>query len=146
MSVPKAKRHVPKDKLEVEDKADKLASYVFTLSKNEGVLPKRYRYSITTPMMETAINISKCISMANSYRLDIETEARKRLELQREAIAYTYGLEKILIIAYENIDSFPEHKINVLGDHIVTLRSYISNWIRSDKTRIKNLSGQLPDE
>ena len=141
MSVPKPKRHLPKEKLEVEAKTDELAAYVFKITNKEENFPKRHRYSIATPILAAAVNASRCVTMANSYRLDNEEEAKKRLSLQRDALAYTYEIEKLALIAYENIKGFPEEKIEVLGDHLDNVRNHIHNWIRSDKTRQKDKTG-----
>lgn len=135
MSVVKSLRHETKSNFKVADEADKLAAYVFTITNNEKIIPKRHRFTIATSMHNSVIKISSLITMANNYRLDDEEEAKRRLRLQREAIIHTHELEKLSMVEHENIKSFSNHTSDTLGGHIDTVRNLLNYWIRSDKQR-----------
>lgn len=86
MSVVKSKRG--KSKFEVLVKANKLAAFTIRICSNEKNFPKRYRWTITSKIVNEAIDICRYIRKANKRVLNREMlkEYKKRRKYQNKAL------------------------------------------------------------
>ena len=87
MSVVKSKRG--KSKFEVLVKANELAAFTIRICSNEKNFPKRYRWAITSKIVNEAIDICRYIRKANKRVLNREMlkEYKKRRKYQNKALA-----------------------------------------------------------
>ena len=80
MSVPSGRRG--ESDLLVHQKADELAKYTLHITENEKVFDPR-QAMLLGMITESAVNIGKCLWMANNIYVRDENDMRKRLELQK---------------------------------------------------------------
>ena len=132
MSVPLTKR--AEGELRVVTASRKLAAHTIHICQNEKVFPKRYRWCVTSKIVENVVDIAKYCVIANSFRLDDPDSARARLYYQNEAIALTYSVLTLMNIAYElfHIDG---NKINYWTGLLIDVQNLLRAWKKSDKER-----------
>ena len=121
---------------EVRDNARKLEVKIIRLCMNEKYFPKRYRFILTTNIIEDAHKMVDYIEAANVIPLSDEYVKRRRM-YQKESIIKVENLFRKLILAEELGFTIPEATLIELGEALNKEESLIKNWIESDKTRIK---------
>ncbi len=121
---------------EVRDNARKLEVKIIRLCMNEKYFPKRYRFILTTNIIEDAHKMVDYIEAANVIPLSDEYVKRRRM-YQKESIIKIENLFRKLILAEELGFTIPEATLIELGEALNKEESLIKNWIESDKTRIK---------
>ena len=129
MSVVKSQRQ--EGKLAVITKAGELATYSIHICSNEKNFPKRYRWCITSKIVESAINISNYTNMANSVYVKDENDYLLRKEYQTKALAETYALLNMIDIAYRTfgIDS---DRIEYWTRLVSDTQNLIRNWRKKE--------------
>lgn len=144
MSVVEGKRHQGEHngkfsgKLEVLDKAHDLAKYTINIASNEDIFPKRYRWCITSKIVECAIDIDYDLTFANSVYVKTKEDYILRNEYQTKAISETSALLSMIDIAYLSF-SIDSHIIENWTEIIVKLQSFIRSWNKSDDERYSNI-------
>lgn len=100
MSVVKSKRG--KSKFEVLVKANELAAFTIRICSNEKNFPKRYRWAITSKIVNEAIDICRYIRKANKRVLNREMlkEYKKRRKYQNKALGSIDSMLALMDIAY----------------------------------------------
>ena len=96
MSVVKSKRE--ETELTVITKANELAKYTIQICSNEKCFPKRYRWCITSKIVESAIVLTNDIIKANAIYIQTMEDLASRKKLQNDAIAETYALLNMIDI------------------------------------------------
>lgn len=102
---------------------------------NEKVIPKKYRYTTGTSLMNTVESICGDIEEANL--IDLREAPRERLALQRSALRECKKLERKIIRLRES-DQYPgvnSHKSAVLSKAAMTVRYMCAAWYDKDKSR-----------
>ena len=132
MSVPLSKRG--ESQLEVITTAGILAGHTIKICSNENNFPKRYRWCITSKIVDTAIEIARLLNIANAiYVSDVETyEARRKY--QTKALAETFALTTLMQIGHETfgIDS---KKLDYWSGLVIKERNLIRAWRKADAER-----------
>lgn len=136
MSVPLSKRG--ESKLEVLTQAGKLAGHTIKICSNEKNFPKRYRWCITSKIVDTAIEIVKLLNVANSIYVTNKGTYAMRNKLQLKALAETYALTTLMQIAHETF-GIEGKKMDYWTGLIVKERGLIRAWKKSDDERYKDL-------
>jgi len=137
MSVPKSKRG--KSELEVVTKSNELATYTIHICSNEKNFPKRYRWCITSKIVEAAVDINRYIIMANSvYVKDDPNMFRLRKQYQTQALASTYSLLSMMDIAYRTF-GIEGSRMDYWTGLVIAVQNLLRNWKRSDELRYKDL-------
>lgn len=136
MSVVKSKRG--ENDLNLVIKANELATYTIKIASNEKNFPKRYRWCITSKIVESALDINNYINMANSIFVNKASDYEIRRQYQTKALAATYSLLSMIDIAFRTF--------GIEGDRIkhwtqlcFDVQNSLRNWRKSDYERYKNI-------
>lgn len=137
MSVPKSKRG--HSDLEVATKANELATHTIHICSNEKYFPKRYRWCITSKLVDAAVDINRYIIMANSIYVGDDVESWKlRKHYQTVALASTYSLLSMMDIAYRTF-GIEGSKMDYWTGLVLNVQNLLRNWKKSDERRYKTL-------
>lgn len=120
----------------VRDDARKIEVRIIKLCMNEKYFPKRYRFILTTSMIEDAHKLADYIEAANKTDLTPEL-SKRRLTYQKEALIRIDFLFRKIILAEELGFTIPEGILLEVGEMLQKEEKLIKNWIDSDKTRMK---------
>lgn len=121
---------------EVRDRARILEVRIIKLCMNEKYFPKRYRFILTTSIIEDAHKLVDYIEAANSLPLN-EAFYKRRLTYQKEALSKVDALFRKFTLAEEIGFSIPEGTLQELGESLSKEEALIKKWVESDKARIK---------
>ena len=121
---------------EVRDRARNLEVKIIKLCMNEKYFPKRYRFILTTSIIEDAHKLVDYIEAANTLPLT-EDFIKRRLTYQKEALIRIENLFRKFILAEELGFTIPESTLVELGESLEREEALIKSWIESDKKRIK---------
>lgn len=120
----------------VRDDARKIEVRIIKLCMNEKYFPKRYRFILTTSIIEDAHKLVDYIEAAN--RTDLTPEfIKRRITYQKEALTRVDFLLRKLILAEELGFTIPEGTLTEIGEMLLKEEKLIKNWIESDKVRMK---------
>lgn len=97
MSVIVSKRS--ETKLAFLDTAEKLAVHTMTICSNEKHFPKRYRWCLTSKIVDAAVNVVALANKANAIYPTGRDEIRLRLRYVNEAIAEVSSLLSLIPVA-----------------------------------------------
>ena len=136
MSVVKSKRG--KSKFEVLIKANELAAFTIRICSNEKNFPKRYRWTITSKIVDEAIDICRFIRKANKRALDRAKPAayNKRLKYPNKALGNIDSMLALMDIAYYTFN-IKDEKIDNWVSMVVSLQTLLERWKKSDKQYMK---------
>ena len=121
---------------DVRDNARKLEVKIIRLCMNEKYFPKRYRFILTTNIIEDAHKMVDYIEAANMIPLTEEFSKRRRL-YQKEALIRIENLFRKIILAEDLGFTIPEATLTELGEALNKEESLIKNWMESDRSRMK---------
>lgn len=121
---------------DVRDNARKLEVKIIRLCMNEKYFPKRYRFILTTDIIEDAHKMVDYIEAANMIPLTEEFSKRRRL-YQKEALIRIENLFRKIVLAEDLGFTIPEATLTELGEALNKEESLIKNWMESDRSRIK---------
>lgn len=129
MSVVKSKQS--EGKLLVVTKSRALAEYTLRICANEKNFPKRYRWCLTAKIVDSAMNISNGVNMANSVYVRDETDYMLRKRYQTQALAETYALLSMIDIAYHayNLETA---RVEYWARLIYDVQNLIRNWRKAE--------------
>ena len=129
MSVVKSKQS--EGKLLVVTKSRALAEYTLRICANEKNFPKRYRWCLTAKIVDSAMNISNGVNMANSVYVRDETDYMLRKRYQTQALAETYVLLSMIDIAYHayNLETA---RVEYWARLIYDVQNLIRNWRKAE--------------
>jgi len=137
MSVVKSKRKSNKQPLQVITKANNLTTHTIRICSNENNFPKRYRWCITSKIVDAAVEIARNATIANSINADSDREMYSfRKKYQTVALANTYSLLTLIDIAY-NTFSLEGDKVDYWVGLVEEVQNLLRNWKRSDEQRYK---------
>ena len=128
--VPKSKRGVPK--LEVLDKSRELVAFTMRICSNEKNFPKRYRWCMTQKIIDSALNISNYVEMANCVYVVEHEEYLIRKNYQLRALAETYALYNMIEFS-KAVFGLETSKAVHWSGMVVKVQTLIRNWKKSDK-------------
>jgi hypothetical protein len=135
MSVPKSKRG--KSELEVVTKANELCNYTIHICSNEKCFPKRYRWCITSKIVDAAVDIARYVNMANSIYVGNDPEMWKlRKSYQVKGLASTYSLLTMMDIAYRAF-GIEGSRMDYWTGLVLDVQNLLRNWKKSDEQRYK---------
>lgn len=137
MSVVQSKRG--ETTLTVVTKARELASYTIHICSNEKTFPKRYRWCLTSKIVDAVIDINKNIITANSIYVNDLSSRLLRKSYQDIAVAETYSLLSLIDIAYCTF-SIESSRVKHWTELVVNVQTLLRNWRKSDLEKTKNLN------
>lgn len=132
MSVPKSLRG--ESKLEVFVKVEKLACYTLHICNNENHFPKRYRWCLTSKIIDSVLEIHCLITKANAIYVKDESDYKIRKSYSKMALSETYSLLSMLDIAF-NMFKVESNRIEFWTTLVMEVQSLIRRWIESDEKR-----------
>lgn len=132
MSVVKSKRE--ETELTVITKANELAKYTIQICSNEKCFPKRYRWCITSKIVESAIILTNDIIKANAIYIQTMEDLASRKKLQNDAIAETYALLNMIDIAYTSF-GIEARRIENWTKLTLEVQTLLRGWRKSDNSR-----------
>lgn len=136
MSVVKSKRE--EGTLTVLTKANELAVYSIHICSNEKNFPKRYRWCITTKIVDAVMDINNNINMANSVYVTSTSDYEIRHGFQTRGLAATYSLLSMIDIAYRAF-GIESERIKYWTGLAFEVQNLLRNWRKSDAERYKNI-------
>lgn len=143
MSVVLTKRG--ESKLRVLTKANDLATYTIRICSNEKHFPKRYRWCITSKIVESAIDINRYIKMANAIKITSDRDSyAMRKANQTRALATTYSLLSMIDIAY-NTFGIEGSRIDYWTGLIIELQNLIRKWQTSNDIQFAKITANEVD-
>lgn len=132
MSVVKNKR--TESRLEVITKARELAAYTIKICSNEKNFPKRYRWCITSKIVDSAIDMNTLINKANSIYVKTDDDFNQRREYQVAAMSETYGLLTMMDVAYYTF-GMDSKRIDHWTGLVIEVQKLLRKWRDSDFDR-----------
>ena len=139
MSVVKSKQS--EGKLVVITKSRELAEYTLRICANEKTFPKRYRWCLTSKIVESAMNINNGVNMANSVFVRDDTDYILRKRYQTQALAETYALLSMVDIAYRTY-SLETARVEHWTRLIYDVQNLIRNWRKAEMEKHDKTAGQ----
>lgn len=136
MSVVKSKRG--EGQLVVLTKSSELAAYSIKICSNEKCFPKRYRWCITSKIVDAAVEISNNAVMANSVFVKDEFDYKLRKQYQTKALSSTYALLSMIDMAYR-VFGIEAGRIEHWTRLTVEVQTMLRNWRKTDIERYKSL-------
>ena len=130
MSVPKSKRG--KSKMEVITKVNELTEYTIHICSNEKNFPKRYRWCLTSKIIDTVIDVNKYVVMAKSVQVDDENSRQLRKNYQNLSLVAISSLLSLMNISYK-VFCIEGDRINYWTSLVVEVQSLVQEWKNSDK-------------
>lgn len=144
MSVVKSKQK--EGKLVVVTKARELAQYTLQICGNEKNFPKRYRWCLTSKIVDSAMNIMNSVNMANSVFVPDDAriaadDLKARRQYQTRALAETYALIGMIDLSYK-LYGLEASRVEHWARQVYNVQNLVRNWRKSDYDRYKNIIGQ----
>jgi len=121
------------------NKAADLWLYTADACASEKVIPKKYRYTTGTSLMNTVENICTFIEGANL--LDMREAATERLSLQKQALRECHKLERKILRMKES-KQYPgvnAGKCATWSKTAMTVRYMCAAWYDKDRQRARSL-------
>lgn len=136
MSVVKSKRG--QSELEIITKSRELASYTIKICSNEKNFPKRYRWCITSNIVNDALNIYSYIRKSNAIFVKIKVDYEERRRYQNDALGTIDALLGNMDIAYATfcIDS---KRFEYWVGLVIDVQKLLRNWMKSDFERYQEI-------
>ncbi len=138
MAVPKSKRS--EGQLSVLVKANDLAAYTIEKCSNEKNFPKRYRWCMTSKLINEALEINNYIVKANAVYVVSRNDIELRKQFQTKAIASSYALLSMMDLAYR-IFGIESSVIEHWTGLVIEVQNYLRNWKKSDAERYSDIKG-----
>ena len=122
------------DDFKLGNKAADMWLYTADACANEKVIPKKYRYTTGTALMNGAEAICSCIEGANL--IDLRERPAERLAMQREALCACKKLERKILRMAES-KQYPGvsgQKAATWSKAVMTVRYMCAAWYEKDRT------------
>jgi hypothetical protein len=121
---------------EVRDKAREIEVYLMKICMNEKYFPKRYRFVLTTDLLDDAHKMVDYLEAANLLPLN-PTFAERRETYARYAYIKCENILRKFDLA-ENLGlPIPNGTMVDIITRMVNEETLINNWIKSDNERLK---------
>ena len=128
MTVAQINRSPPNQTLQVQIRAYELYRYTLLAACSEKMVPKRQRWCNGQALTQAARAICRCIDRANSIRTD-GPAARRRRELQEEAIGWAFNLLTEIHLAYYS-HHFRPRRLQLWIERIMEVQQLIVAWMK----------------
>ena len=119
----------------VKDRAKELEVLIVRICMNEKYFPKRYRFTMTTQIIEDAGKLADYVTAANALPLT-EEFVKLRRRYQKEAYIRCECLLRRFDLAERMHFQIPDGVLtNVIGE-LVAEEKGITEWVKADKERM----------
>ena len=125
----------------VKDRAKELEVLVMKICMNEKYFPKRYRFTMTTQIIEDAGKLSDYVTAANALPLTQEF-IKLRRRYQKEAYIRCECLLRRFDLAERLHFQIPAGVLeNVIGE-LVAEEKGITEWVKADRERLNKSAAE----
>lgn len=123
------------EEFRVGNAAADLWLYTADACANDKVIPKKYRYTTGTGLMNNADAVCDCVEGANL--LDLREDPMERLKLQRRAMMLCKKLERKIqkLMESPQYPGVSAHKGATWTKMVLTVRYKCAAWYEKDKER-----------
>lgn len=137
MAVPKYKRR--KGDFGVITKAEALVKYTLEITSNEKNFPKRYRWCVTSKIVDSTVSMFSDLTRANTIKVVTKEDKILRRSYQVRALAEIGNLLGLMQIAYDvfNVDA---DRAEYWTRLVIAEQEAIRNWRDSDRERYKDIN------
>lgn len=137
MSVPEGARGEGRFTLPI--KAEELARYTLTITKNENVFLPDYQRQLTDDLVNCAKNAYLSIREANDIRVDPTSETfladkRSRQNAQKDAIRFLKRMLPLIDLS-RRVFHLSTKRVKYWGGMVVEVRDRTRHWMESDMRR-----------
>lgn len=109
-------------------KAEALTKYIFLITNNDNVFPKRYRYDLVQKLHNTSLELETAIIEAVNMKPKFRKEIKKKIKKIEYAIDQCRHLGALMIITNSIITlKNPEEYARLYADLTKSLQAYYSN-------------------
>lgn len=136
MSVVKSKRG--KSELEIINKSRELASYTLKICSNEKSFPKRYRWCITSNIVDDALNIYSDIRKSNAIFVKFKVDYDERRKCQNTALGTIDSMLGNMDIAYATFN-IEDKRFEYWVGLVMDVQKLLRSWMKSDLERYKEI-------
>lgn len=136
MSVPKHERR--KGNFAVITNAENLVKYTLEITSNEKNFPKRYRWCLTSKIVDSSVAMFSDLVRANTIRVTTPEDKILRRNYQVRALAEIGNLLALMQIAYDVFD-IDGDRVEYWTRLIINEQAAIREWRDSDRERYKEI-------
>lgn len=136
MSVPKHKRR--KGTFDVITNAEALVKYTLEITSNEKNFPKRYRWCLTSKIVDASVSMFSDLVRANTIRVVTKEDKILRRNYQVRALSEIGNLLGLMQIAYDVFNVDPD-RAEYWTRLIINEQTAIREWRDSDRERYKDI-------
>ena len=124
-------------------KAADLWLYTCDLCANDKIIPKKYRYTTGTSLMNDVETICEHIEGANLLDLRREQEAQRRLQDQRRALRMLEKLGRKIkrLLESKQYPGVTPEKARYWSKMVLTVRYMCASWHGKDQDKIAGTEG-----
>ena len=124
--------------MEFLNTAHELEKFTIEACHRENVIPKRYRLSKGTDLMESAKIVNNNVIYANSVFPRTKAEYQRRIKFQKRAIMEIQIMLKDLRLLSE-ILPISDSVLEKWTGYLINEEGYIKAWMQSDRGRFDKL-------
>lgn len=135
MSVVKSKRS--EGTLSVLTKSNELAVYTIRICSNEKNFPKRYRWCLTSKLVEYAVDIANFITMANAIYVTDDNDYAIRKAYQTKALSASYALLNMIDMSYRTF-GIETDRVEYWTRLLMDVQTLLRNWRKRDIERYED--------
>lgn len=135
MATPKSQR--TDGQLTVIEQSKELAEYTIKICSNEKVFPKRYRWCLTSKLVDSAIEVCSKTKMANSVFVKDRADYTLRKGYQTEAIASASSLLSLIEVS-ASVFGIDMDRVRYWTKLVVNVKNSLQGWRESDAKRYDN--------
>lgn len=109
-------------------KVESLTKYIFTITNNEKIFPKKYRFDLVQKLHIAALNLNTSVIQAVNMPARFKKESKKRLKKIEQCIEYMQELGALMIITNGIIIlNNPEQYAKLFTEASTSLKYYYDN-------------------
>lgn len=109
-------------------KVEALTKYIFTVTNNEKVFPKKYRFDLVQKLHIVALNLNASVIQAVNMPARYKKESKKRIKKIEQCIEYMQELGALMIITNGIITlNNPEQYAKLFTEASASLKYYYDN-------------------
>ena len=137
MSVPEGERGEGRFTLPI--KAEELARYTLTITKNEHIFLPEYQKPLTDDLINCAKNAYLCIREANDIRVDPTSgtflaDKRERQNAQKDAIRFLKRMLSLIDLS-RRVFHLSTKRVKFWSAMVIEVRDRTRRWMESDMRR-----------
>lgn len=135
MSVDWSKRN--ESKLKIFIKAGELCVYTIRLCSNENNFPKRYRWCVTSKIVDSVLDAYKLLVSANKVRVESQQDLIRREDLQDQAYGCLEASTALMDVAFQ-LFQLKSTSVDYWVGLVEEVQKLLAAWKKSDAVRFQD--------